>query len=130
MFLAVHEDDDFAAFCSHTRIDKLAVDPRFVTASQRYTNRTALGELLAPTFKGFTAEQWESRLAPRGLGCVRADGLGYRRFAHLDPHAQKTDFMVPTRHQSFANEVGNIGVMAPLWISPGLHASQGYHTRC
>ena len=102
VFLAVRFDPEFAAFCKVIGREDLVVDPRFGTWAARYEHRQVLGEELERVFKARGAEDWERLLTAAELGCVRADGMGHRRFLHEDPHAVAVGMMVPTESRAFA----------------------------
>ncbi len=74
---------------------------RFANAEARYRNRAALTAVLARLFLTRTAEAWESLLTAADVACVRADGMGHRRFLYEDPHPNAIGFMVPTRHWKY-----------------------------
>ncbi|HEY6599199.1 MAG TPA: CoA transferase, partial [Pseudomonadales bacterium] len=50
-------------------------------------NDPDLAARLEAMFADATADEWEAQLAPKGLGCVRADGLMPHDFLLQDPHA-------------------------------------------
>ncbi|CAN7381020.1 CoA transferase [Phenylobacterium sp. LjRoot225] len=104
VFLAVPFDPEFQAFCKIVGREDLARDPRFAASAARYENRLALGEQLEPLFRTRSADHWEQLLTTADLGCVRADGLGHRRFLHEDPHAKAVGLMVPTQSRAFADQ--------------------------
>jgi crotonobetainyl-CoA:carnitine CoA-transferase CaiB-like acyl-CoA transferase len=103
VFLGAPRDDDFRALCSAVGRPELASETRFCTASERYNHRHELGEVLEAVFKSRTADEWEALLTGVDVGCVRADGMGHRRFLHEDPHTQAVKFMVPTGHPFFSS---------------------------
>jgi crotonobetainyl-CoA:carnitine CoA-transferase CaiB-like acyl-CoA transferase len=104
IFLAVMFDHEFAAFCRVIGREDLAHDLRFATWSGRYEHRTILGDELELVFRTRSAAAWEQLLTSVGLGCVRADGMGHRRFLHEDPHAKAVGLMAPTRSRAFAEQ--------------------------
>jgi crotonobetainyl-CoA:carnitine CoA-transferase CaiB-like acyl-CoA transferase len=103
VFLAAPMDQEFETFCAAIERRDLTADPRFDTEAGRYEHRATLGEALEPVFMTRTADEWEALLTSADVGCVRADGLGHRRFLHEDPHSRAIGFMVPTEHQLFAS---------------------------
>ena len=104
VFVAAVADAEFATLCAGLGSDRLPKDRRFSTKMARYENRKVLGELLAEQFMSRNADEWGySQLTGAGVGCVKADGLGYRRFVHEDPHAQAVRLMVPTSHWAFSS---------------------------
>jgi crotonobetainyl-CoA:carnitine CoA-transferase CaiB-like acyl-CoA transferase len=104
VFLAAPWDDEFRSFCSTVGCDGLLGDARFSSAGARYEHRVGLGDLLEPIMRSATATEWEKRLTAAGVACVRADGLGHKRFLHQDPHTKAIGFMVPTRHPLFEDQ--------------------------
>lgn len=103
VFLAVRFDDEFRRFCTAVGRDDLADHPDYASWPARFAHRVPLGSLIAEILRTRTAEQWETDLAQQGLGCVRADGPGHRRFLHEDPHAVEIGMMVPTQSPAFAD---------------------------
>jgi len=103
VFLAATEDDEFERFCSTVGLSELLGDRRYATATARYQHRRELAEVLSSVFRRTSSEDWEVILSAVDVGCVRADGMGYRRFLHEDVHATEINFMVPTRASLFAD---------------------------
>jgi len=104
VFLAVPFDREFAAFCKVIEREDLTRDPRFAGSQARYENRLALSAELEPVFRTRNADDWEQVLTAADLGCVRADGMGHRRFLHEDPHAIAVGLMTPTHSRAFADQ--------------------------
>lgn len=102
VFLAVPEDSEFRAFCSEAGID-LAEDPRFASADARRANDAALGSALEPVFKSRSADTWEAALAPKGIGCVRADGPAPGDFWLDDAHVRENGFILPVHHARYGD---------------------------
>jgi crotonobetainyl-CoA:carnitine CoA-transferase CaiB-like acyl-CoA transferase len=107
VFLAVQHDDEFVRFCKAIDRDDLANDRRFAGWDARYENRLALGQTLERVFQLRSAEDWESLLTAADLGCVKADGLGHRRFLHEDPHTTQIGFMALAQSRAFADQAPN-----------------------
>ncbi len=103
VFVDAVADTEFATLCVALGLGELPTVPRFSTKEARYESREVLGELLAEQFTSRTADEWESHLTSAGVACARADGLGYRRFIHDDPHARAVRLMVPTSHWAFSS---------------------------
>jgi crotonobetainyl-CoA:carnitine CoA-transferase CaiB-like acyl-CoA transferase len=87
LFLAAASDPEWRALCRGLGRDALASDPRFASSDARRANDAALIEELAAVFASDTADAWEARLIPAGVGCVRADKEGVGSFFLNDPHA-------------------------------------------
>jgi crotonobetainyl-CoA:carnitine CoA-transferase CaiB-like acyl-CoA transferase len=68
-------------------------------------NDPALAGKLETLFAGATADEWEARLAPKGFGCVRADGFMPHDFLLQDPHARTEEFVVPAQHPEWGEYV-------------------------
>lgn len=56
--------------CKCMSVDELAEDPRFAVQADRARNRKLLAEILAPTFRKRTAEDWLSILEAAGVPCA------------------------------------------------------------
>jgi crotonobetainyl-CoA:carnitine CoA-transferase CaiB-like acyl-CoA transferase len=104
IFLAVQYDHEFAAFCKVIGREDLAHDQRFASWESRYTHRIVLSNILELVFRTRDAEEWELLLTAANLACVRADGLGHRRFLYEDAHTRATGFMVPAHSRAFADQ--------------------------
>ena len=104
VFLAVPFDREFAALCRAIGREAWIGDPRYASWASRHVHRAELGALLERVFRARDADAWESLLTATGVGCVRADGMGHRRFLHEDPHTQAIGFMVPAQSAEFADQ--------------------------
>jgi crotonobetainyl-CoA:carnitine CoA-transferase CaiB-like acyl-CoA transferase len=104
IFLAVQFDHEFAAFCKVIDREDLAHDERLASWEGRYKHRVVLGDELERVFRTRSADAWESLLTAADLACVRADGLGHRRFLYEDLHTRAIGFMVPTQTRAFADQ--------------------------
>src|SRR5262249_34705485 len=98
VFVDARWDGPFRALCEAVGCTDLLADDRFTTVAGRSEHRDALGARLQEGFASRTADEWESMLTAAGVGGVRADRTGHRRFLHEDPHTQAIQFMVPTSH--------------------------------
>ncbi len=56
--------------CKAMSIDELAEDPRFAVQADRARNRKQLAEILAPTFRKHTADEWLAVLEAAGVPCA------------------------------------------------------------
>jgi crotonobetainyl-CoA:carnitine CoA-transferase CaiB-like acyl-CoA transferase len=104
VFLAALWDDEFQSFCTAAGCEALLRDARFSSVGARYEHRAALAVLLEPVMRSAGATEWERRLIAAGVGCVRADAMGHKRFLHEDRHTMAIGFMVPTRHSLFKDQ--------------------------
>src|SRR5262249_39009917 len=72
VFLALHDDGQWAVFCAITGQAALADDPRFSTAEARAANEGPLVQILAALFAERAAADWEQVLIPAGAPCVES----------------------------------------------------------
>ncbi len=96
VFLAVVTNTEWRDLCAGIGEPTLATDKRFADAKSRGANDAALAERLSAVFLTRTADEWESRLTGKNVGCVRADGGGVGAFFDSDPHAKENGFTSPT----------------------------------
>ena len=71
----------------------------------------ALGDALVALFASGDADDFERRLAPKGVGCVRADGAQPPDFFLNDPHCGVEELRVPAVHPDWGDYYRN-GPMA------------------
>ena len=71
----------------------------------------ALGAALEAVFAAGDADDFERRLAPKGIGCVRADGAAPPDFFLNDPHCRIEELAVPATHPDWGDYYRN-GPMA------------------
>jgi len=71
----------------------------------------ALGAALEAVFAAGDADDFERRLAPKGVGCVRADGAAPPDFFLNDPHCRIEELAVPATHPDWGDYYRN-GPMA------------------
>jgi crotonobetainyl-CoA:carnitine CoA-transferase CaiB-like acyl-CoA transferase len=107
IFLAAPTDGEFQALCRAAGLEAMAFDDRFSSWDRRYGSRRELGDLLADVFRRRTADEWESHFQSREVNCVRADGMGYRRFIHEDVLARQVGLMVPARQATFSDRAAD-----------------------
>lgn len=100
VFLALPAQQDWERFCDLTGVS-LAGDPRFATNEARAVHDMALAEELGRLLASRDADDWERLLAPRGIGCVRADGPSPGEFWADDPHALENGFVRLAQHQRY-----------------------------
>ena len=70
-----------------------------------------LGAVLEQIFAAGDADDFERRLAPKGIGCVRADGMQPPDFFLKDPHCRAEELVVPALHPDWGEYYRN-GPMA------------------
>jgi crotonobetainyl-CoA:carnitine CoA-transferase CaiB-like acyl-CoA transferase len=78
----------------------------------------AVAAALAAMFASGDADDWEVRLAPHGVGCVRADGALPDAFFLDDPQARAESLTVPARHPEWG-DYRRHGPMAVFGATPG-----------
>jgi crotonobetainyl-CoA:carnitine CoA-transferase CaiB-like acyl-CoA transferase len=66
-------------------------------------NDPGLAAQLEAVFADATADEWEARLAPYGLGCVRADGFMPHDFPLQDRHARTEELVTPAVHPEWGH---------------------------
>ena len=71
----------------------------------------ALEATLQAAFAAGDADDFEARLAPKGVGCVRADGAAPPDFFLNDPHCRAEELRVPAVHPDWGDYYRN-GPMA------------------
>ncbi len=98
VFLMVVGDREWEAFAAETGLESAR-------------DAENLAETLAHLFAGNDADAWEARLAPKGIGCVRADGLPPQEFFLRDAHCQAEQLAVPAVHPDWGDYLRN-GPMA------------------
>ena len=104
IFLDAQFDAEFAALANAIGRADMASDNRFSTWPARIANSKALEAALEPVFAARTADEWETDLLARGIGCVRADKASHVRFLHSDPQPAAMGFMVMTQSAEFSGQ--------------------------
>ena len=98
VFLMIANDAEWDAFAKETHLAVGREDP-------------ALGDALTELFASGDADDFERRLAPKGVGCVRADGAQPPDFFLNDPHCGVEELRVPAVHPDWGDYYRN-GPMA------------------
>ena len=128
VFVALCSDAEFNAFRAATGFDPAG---RFTTAAARAAGDAALAAELGALFAGKQADAWEAALAPRGIGCVRADGAIPGDFWLDDPHVRENGFITPVEHavygESYRWGALTVSDRTPSPVGPGCLG--GDHTR-
>ncbi|MGK2965146.1 MAG: CaiB/BaiF CoA transferase family protein [Tepidiformaceae bacterium] len=130
VFLALLTDAEWQRFCDLTGASALAADPRFATAAGRATNDSALAEALTALFAQRDADEWETLLAPNGIGCVRADGPVPGEFWADDPHVRENGFVRSATHARYGEYLrfGPISTFSDTPVQYGPGVLGGEHT--
>ncbi|MGE0384633.1 MAG: CaiB/BaiF CoA transferase family protein [Gammaproteobacteria bacterium] len=102
VFLALPTAREWAAFCT-LAAPALGTDPRFADAAARQRNDAVLARELDALFAGRTAAQWESSLAPAGIGCVAVAPGTASAFACEDPVVRDEGLVVQVEHPIFGS---------------------------
>ena len=98
IFLLVASDAEWQQLAATLGLEVARDDPR-------------LEETLAARFAAGEADDFERRLAPNGVGCVRADGAEPPDFFRCDPHCAAEELRVPAEHPDWGDYYRN-GPMA------------------
>lgn len=96
VFLACVTDREWRDLCAAMGEPGLAKEKRFAEAKSREANDASLAERLSTVFRTRTADDWESSLTAKNIGCVRADNGGVGAFFDSDPHAKENGFTCET----------------------------------
>ena len=98
IFLMVVNEAEWRQLATTLGLDVAPDDPR-------------LQEILEANFAAGDADDFEQRLAPKGVGCVRADGPEPPDFFRRDPHCAVEELRVPAQHPDWGDYYRN-GPMA------------------
>ena len=98
VFLMIVNDRDWQAFAAELQLTVRRDDPNLAAA-------------LADVFQGGDADDFERKLAPKGIGCVRADGEPPPDFFLNDPHCEAEELRVAAKHPDWGGYYRN-GPMA------------------
>jgi len=101
VFLAVPTDSEWQRFCELATADALASDERFRTTDGRGEHDAELAEALTELFGTRHADEWETMLAPQGVGCVRADESTAGGFFLQDEHVRENGFVLEAEHANY-----------------------------
>ena len=130
VFLAVPTDAEFAKFAEMAGAPGLAKDARFSTTSTRKASDEALAGELCSLFATRDADSWESDLAAKGVGCVRADGPLPGDFWATDAHVRENGFVVSVPHLRYGDYLrwGTMVNYSRSPMTPGPACLAGDHT--
>ena len=98
VFLMIVNDRDWQAFAAELGLTVERDDPN-------------LAAVLEDVFQAGDADDFERRLAPKGIGCVRADGPPPPDFFLNDPHCEVEELRVAAEHPDWGDYYRN-GPMA------------------
>jgi crotonobetainyl-CoA:carnitine CoA-transferase CaiB-like acyl-CoA transferase len=101
VFLACLTEREWRDLCADLEAPELATDPRFADPAGRRAHDAALADRLAQIFRRRNADEWETRLTGRDVGCVRADAAPHAEFMGGDPSVRANAFVVDTVHPEF-----------------------------
>ena len=103
VFLGLVQEREWDLFRTLVDQPALSGDTRFATAAGRSEHEAELAEVLAALFLERPADDWEALLAPKGLGCVRADGATVGEFIATDAHVKANGLRVPVHNANFGD---------------------------
>lgn len=98
VFLACLDQEEWEILCAALGEPGLAANGRFASPEARAEHDEALVSALAAVFNRRTADEWEADLAPRGVGCVRADRHTFAEFLDGDPQARDLGLIADVVH--------------------------------
>ena len=101
VFFAALTDAEWSAFCQEAAPE---------LSDARVGDEAALTDSLAQVFAQASADEWEQRLTPLGVGCVRADAGGAGQFFAHDEHVLANNFSPIARHR----RLGDVRRWGPL----------------
>ncbi|MFN0096284.1 MAG: CaiB/BaiF CoA transferase family protein [Dehalococcoidia bacterium] len=128
VFLGLCTDADYAAFREATGFDH---EGRYASPGARAADDARLASELAAFFASRSADALEARLAPVGIGCVRADRQIPGDFWHTDPHVRENGFIVGVEHGRYGRSPrwGTLTTSDRTPSTPGPGCLGGDHTR-
>ena len=116
IFLAIAREDEWRRLQSllgEAMAGLLAID--FSSARQ---GGDPIVAVLGQLFAGAPAASWESRLAPKGVGCVQADAALPEHFFRFDPQAVSEQLLLPAQHPEWGEYLRH-GAQVVLHGTPG-----------
>jgi crotonobetainyl-CoA:carnitine CoA-transferase CaiB-like acyl-CoA transferase len=130
VFLAITSAAEWTRFCGAAEQPELGRDARFASAQGRREHDADLAASLEAVFSARTADEWEARLAPAGVACVRADAQGSGAFYASSPQLRENGMAPLVKHTRFGEyrrwgALVTVGGPAPAY-RPGVLA--GEHT--
>ncbi len=107
VILAIGNDRQFQAWCTHVGRAALATDPRFATNADRQRNRLELEPIVAEIMHGKTKSAWVSALAEIGVPC---DAVNAIPEVFADPQVKHRGMQIDLSHaRSGSGSVSLIG---------------------
>ena len=127
-FLACPQDDEWAALAGI--LGGPLGDPAFSTKEGRRERDVDLAAILEPIFAEADAEEWERRLLPAGVPCVRLADLDSGRFMSETPWALDAGLMKEVEHPSLGRYLRHAAPFAFSLTPPneGTNCYMGEHT--
>jgi crotonobetainyl-CoA:carnitine CoA-transferase CaiB-like acyl-CoA transferase len=131
VFLALPSDEEFRRFCELAGVPDLAGRVEFGTGQSRAENDAALAEELGALLASRRADEWEALMAPKGIGCVRADGAPPGEFFLDDVHVAENGFVAEVEHARYGRHRrwGPTAAFSRTAATPGPGALGGDRTR-
>jgi crotonobetainyl-CoA:carnitine CoA-transferase CaiB-like acyl-CoA transferase len=128
IFLAAASNAEFNTLCQATGLAAVAQDGRFRDAGARRENDAALAARLSALFRTASADDWETRLTPMGIGCVRADGGVAGEFWLNDVHVRANGYTTACQHARHGEYLRHSPLLgfseSPLYCGAGVLAGQ------
>lgn len=130
VFLALLTDAEWERFCELTGAGHLAHDERFRTNEDRASHDAELAGALGELFAKRPADDWEALLAPKGIGCVRADEATAGGFFRQDQHVRENGFVLEAEHANYGKYLRHGPVIAFEGVAEACGPAQlsGQHT--
>ena len=110
---------------------RLDSDTRFATPAGRRQHDAELATLLSHTFTTRSAEEWETELRPRNVGCVAVNQEPAWNFSLSHPTMLENGFLTEVEHPRFGRHQRH-GPITTLSMTPGAAGPgclMGQHTR-
>jgi crotonobetainyl-CoA:carnitine CoA-transferase CaiB-like acyl-CoA transferase len=101
VFLAITSDAEWQRFCRAADQPELARDAHFASTAGRREHDADLAVNLEALFLARTADDWEARLVPAGVGCVRADAQVPGAFFASSPQLRENGMAPLVKHTRF-----------------------------
>ena len=128
VFLACPQDDEWAALAGV--LGGPLADPVFSTRQGRRERDAEIGATLEAIFAEDTAEEWERRLLPAGVPCVRLAHRDSGRFMTETPWALEAGLMKQVEHPSLGTYLRHAAPFGFSLTPPneGTNCYMGEHT--
>ena len=131
VFLACLDQEEWESLCDALGEPGFADDERFASVEARLDHDEALVSALDAVFKHRTADDWEADLAPRGVGCVRADRHTFAELLDGDPQSRELGLIADVVHPVLGSHWRHGATVELSESPPALREANvnGQHTR-